>query len=89
MDVGHENDQQRLSGIVKWFDPAKGFGFIVSDETGDDVLLHANVLRNFGQSSIADNAKISFLGQHTDRGMQAVEIVTVEAPQMSSAREVV
>ena len=78
-------ETQNVSGIVKWFDPAKGFGFIVSEETGDDVLLHANVLRNFGQSSIADNARITFLGQNTDRGMQAVEIVTVEAPQMSSA----
>lgn len=84
-DVGQDNEQQTLNGIVKWFDPAKGFGFIVSEETGDDVLLHANVLRNFGQSSIADNARITFLGQNTDRGMQAVEIVTVEAPQMSSA----
>ena len=37
-------------GWIKWFDPVKGFGFIVSDEIDMDILLNANVLRNFGQS---------------------------------------
>ena len=37
-----------LTGTIKWFDPVKGFGFIVSDEIDMDILLHANVLRNFG-----------------------------------------
>ena len=39
-----------LTGTIKWFDPVKGFGFIVSYEIDIDILLHANVLRNFGQS---------------------------------------
>lgn len=38
-----------IKGHVKWFDPTKGFGFIVPEDGGKDVLLHANVLRNFGQ----------------------------------------
>ena len=38
-----------VEGRVKWFDVGKGFGFIVSDDSGPDILLHANVLRNFGQ----------------------------------------
>ncbi len=42
----------------KWFDPGKGFGFIVSEDSEADILLHANVLRNFGQGSVADNAGI-------------------------------
>ncbi len=49
-----EGAVRTVSGKVKWFDQAKGFGFVVSDEGGSDILLHANVLRNFGQSSIAD-----------------------------------
>ena len=44
---------RRLCGVVKWFDPSKGFGFMVADGTQDDILLHANVLRNLGQSSVA------------------------------------
>ena len=47
-----------LTGTIKWFDPVKGFGFIVSDEIDMDIFLHANVLRNFGQSSIADGVEV-------------------------------
>ena len=52
-----------LSGIVKWFDPIKGFGFVVTSSDGPDILLHANVLRNFGQSTIVDGAEITLLVQ--------------------------
>lgn len=68
-----------VNGLVKWFDPAKGFGFVVADDGGADILLHANVLRNFGQGSVADNAKISLYVLETDRGIQAVEIVSIDA----------
>lgn len=67
------------TGRVKWFDPVKGFGFIVADEGGPDVLLHANVLRNYGQSSVADGTPISFRVQVTQRGLQAVEVVKIDA----------
>ena len=63
-----------LSGVVKWFDPLKGFGFVVSDEGGPDILLHVNVLRNFGQSSVADGAQIDLMVQETQRGVQATEV---------------
>ena len=69
-----------LSGMVKWFDPVKGFGFIVSDSGGPDVLLHVNVLRNFGQSSVADGAAVTVRVQKTDRGVQAVEVVSIQPP---------
>jgi cold shock protein len=70
-----------VHGRVKWFDPTKGFGFIVSDEGGSDILLHANVLRNFGQSSVADGAKIAVRVQQTQRGVQAVDVVMIEPPE--------
>lgn len=69
-----------VTGRVKWFDPAKGFGFIVSDEAETDILLHANVLRNFGQNSVADGAGISVRVSQTRRGVQAVEVLSVQAP---------
>lgn len=70
-----------VSGHVKWFDPARGFGFVVSDEGGPDILLHANVLRNFGQSSVADSARISLSVQRTERGVQAVEVIEIAPPE--------
>ena len=72
----------RVSGRVKWFDPEKGFGFIVSDEGGPDILLHANVLRNFGQGSVADASKITVMVQQTARGAQAVEVLEISPPEM-------
>ena len=70
-----------LHGKVKWFDPVKGFGFVMSDETGSDVLLHANVLRNFGQSTVADGSAITVKAQQTQRGIQAVEVVSITPPE--------
>ncbi len=79
-DENHSEDECVLKGTVKWFDPAKGFGFVVVENSDRDVLLHANVLRNFGQSSIADSAEIEILVQETDRGIQAVEIISITPP---------
>ena len=70
-----------LQGRVKWFDPAKGFGFIVSEESATDILLHANVLRNFGQGSVADGAGIMVRVQRTQRGVQAVEVLRIDPPE--------
>ena len=76
---------KEISGVVKWFDPAKGFGFIISDDTQADILLHANVLRNYGQSSVADGARIRFFAQETVRGMQATSVVQIVPPESQIA----
>ena len=76
-----DNSDSPVTGRVKWFDPVKGFGFIVTDDAGPDILLHANVLRNFGQSSVADGALIEVLTQVTQRGMQATEVLRIEPPE--------
>jgi CspA family cold shock protein len=69
-----------VEGRVKWFDPVKGFGFIVADGEASDILLHANILRNFGQSSVADGAGITVQVQQTQRGVQAVEVLKIDPP---------
>ncbi|MGY9046845.1 cold-shock protein [Puniceibacterium antarcticum] len=76
----NETETQRVLGKVKWFDPVKGFGFVIPDMGGPDILLHANVLRNFGQGSVADLATIEMGVQATERGFQAVEIYRIEPP---------
>lgn len=70
-----------VNGRVKWFDPVKGFGFVVSDEGGDEILLHVNVLRNFGQSSVVEGTRVEIVTHRTDRGVQALEIVRLEPPE--------
>ncbi len=76
-----DSDTRVVSGRVKWFDPIKGFGFVIADEGGPDILLHANVLRNFGQSSVADGAFVEINVQQTQRGVQATQVVSIEPPE--------
>ena len=78
-----ENDSVVTTGVVKWFDPAKGFGFVVSEEGGPDILLHVNVLRNYGQSSVADGARIELTAHKTNRGVQATQVHAIHPPQMA------
>lgn len=84
MEEKDEMAVRTVSGRVKWFDPTKGFGFVVADEGGPDILLHANVLRNFGQSSVADAAGILIETQSTDRGVQAVQVLRIDPPENST-----
>ncbi len=58
---------------------------MVADIGGPDILLHANVLRNFGQSSVADGAMIEIEVQQTERGVQATEVLRIEPPMGSDA----
>ena len=71
----------RISGRIKWFDPAKGFGFVLADEGGPDILLHANVLRAFGQATVADGSAVVVEVARTDRGMQATAVLSIQPPQ--------
>lgn len=75
---------QEMRGRVKWFDPSKGFGFVISEDCDVDILLHANVLRNFGQSSVADGAGITLRTQRTQRGVRAVEVLAIDPPEGAS-----
>jgi len=80
--MGDTVEEYRVTGHVKWFDPTKGFGFVVADGGGPDILLHANVLRNFGQSSVADNAGIEISVQETERGTQALAVHHIDPPKI-------
>ncbi|MTH76347.1 cold-shock protein [Paracoccus aestuariivivens] len=79
MSVGDEQLRE-IVGVVKWFDGSKGFGFLTDPDGGSDILLHSNVLRNFGQSSVAEGAKVRAMVQNTARGVQAVEVLEIDAP---------
>lgn len=81
METHDAGTQRQVLGQVKWFDPTKGFGFVISEEGGPDILLHANVLRNFGQGSVVDGSAISIMVQDTQRGLQATEVLSITPPE--------
>lgn len=85
----HEDAEPfETSGLVKWFDPAKGFGFIIDATGGADILLHANVLLNFGQSSVAAGTRVRVRAVPTGRGAQAVEVLEVQAAATGPAAQI-
>lgn len=77
-----ERDMEIKIGRVKWFDSTKGFGFITDSDGGKDILLHANVLRNFGHSSVVENARIEVEVVESARGLQAANILDLELPEV-------
>jgi len=77
-----EGGEAPVSGLVKWFDPGKGFGFVVADQGGPDILLHANVLRSYGQSTVADGSAILVEVIRTERGVQALTVLSITPPEI-------
>jgi cold shock protein len=66
----------RTSGIVKFFNGAKGFGFIAPDDGGKDVFVHATALEAAGIQSLNEGDKVSFVleDDRKGRGKQAGQI---------------
>lgn len=68
----------QVSGRIKWFDVAKGFGFIVPDNGLPDVLLHVTCLRRDGFQSANEGARIVVEAVQRPRGLQALRIVSLD-----------
>src|SRR5258705_7107862 len=62
------------TGIVKWFNDAKGFGFITSDSGGDDLFAHFSEIRSEGFKSLKENQRVSFEVKTGPKGKQAANI---------------
>lgn len=58
------------TGTVKWFNPTKGFGFIVPDDGGNDVFVHISAVEKAGWKTLNEGQKLSFELQE-NRGKQA------------------
>jgi len=61
-------------GTVKWFNDAKGFGFITPDEGGEDLFAHFSEIRAEGFKSLQENEKVSFDVKAGAKGKQAANI---------------
>jgi CspA family cold shock protein len=63
----------REVGTVKWFNDAKGFGFI-SRESGDDVFVHFRAIQGTGFKSLQEGQKVSFVVTQGQKGLQADQV---------------
>ena len=64
----------RVSGTVKWFNNAKGFGFITQQESDDDVFVHFRSIQGKGHRSLGEGQRVVFSLAEGDKGLQAVDV---------------
>ena len=62
------------TGIVKWFNDAKGFGFIKPDEGGEDLFAHFSAIQSSGFKSLQENQRVQFEVTTGPKGKQASNI---------------
>jgi CspA family cold shock protein len=70
---------ERLQGTVKWFNDAKGYGFI-SREGGPDVFVHFSSIQGTGFKSLAEGDRVEFEIVQGQKGPQASEVVKSGSP---------
>lgn len=78
-DGGDVGGLVEISGAIKWFDVAKGYGFILPDDgiTGD-ILLHVTCLRRDGFQTALEGARVVCLVKQGDRGLQAFRVLSMD-----------
>jgi CspA family cold shock protein len=64
------------TGTVRWFNDAKGFGFIKPDDGSEDIFAHFSEIRSTGYKSLRENQKVSFEIGVGPKGKQAAKILT-------------
>jgi len=67
----------KSEGTVKWFDNAKGFGFIVN-EAGEDVFVHFQAIEGEGFKTLSEGERVTFVQTKGDKGWQASDVTKVE-----------
>ncbi|MFA6954668.1 MAG: cold-shock protein [Thermoanaerobaculia bacterium] len=66
----------RETGTVKWFNDAKGFGFITS-ESGQDVFVHYSAIKAEGFRSLKEGSQVEYDLSETPKGLQATNVTPV------------
>jgi CspA family cold shock protein len=85
-------DLIEITGVIKWFDASKGYGFIVPDSGMPDVLLHVTCLRRGGFQTAYEGARVVVEVLNRAKGLQAFRVISMDEstaihpPQVTTAR---
>ncbi len=73
-----DEEVKQFQGKIKWFDPVKGYGFIVPEDGSPDVLLHASVLREAGRETLLEGTTVQCEAVDRAKGLQAVRLGEID-----------
>jgi CspA family cold shock protein len=62
------------TGVVKWFNDSKGFGFITPEGGGEDLFAHFKEIQGTGFKTLKEGQRVQFIAQRGQKGMQATQI---------------
>lgn len=65
------------TGTVKWFNAAKGYGFITPSDGSSDVFVHHTAIDSKGFRSLEDGQRVQFEATRTPKGLQATKVVAI------------
>lgn len=86
MVCGENAGPKRVTGRVKWFDPARGYGFLETSDGEGDVLVHATRLRAAGHAFAPEGADVDCLAVSGPKGRQALQILHVSGGSAQAPR---
>jgi cold shock protein len=69
-----EGPATEVTGTVKWFNPDKGFGFVVAEDGGKDVFIHISVVERAGIRALAEGQRVTMMVEQGQKGREAVSI---------------
>ena len=67
----------RVTGTVKWFNGAKGYGFIAPDDQSEDVFVHYSSIAGDGFRNLDEGERVEFTIEQGDKGLQATNVMAV------------
>lgn len=68
----------KTTGVVKWFNEEKGFGFLTQDEGGKDVFVHFRSIASEGFKTLKDGQRVEFEVEDGQKGPQAANVVVID-----------
>lgn len=69
-----QTDTSAHTGVVKWFNPGKGYGFIAPEAGGDDIFVHISAVQHAGLRKLTEGQRVRFALQQREGRVAAVEL---------------